>query len=104
MTRRKIIFINIENAYETPEFNGDKEEFEKFGSADWCDKNWSEIETEFKNVKTLEEFKAASIRAQEYYHSSIAGQSILPVVSVTGKFGKGMELREIAENILIEEY
>ena len=80
MTRRTISFIDSAGqSFETPEFNGDKEELEKMGSADWCDKNWPEIESEFLNVKTLDDFRAASSRAQGFYHSSIAGQSVLPI-------------------------
>ena len=106
MTRRKIVFIDSTGSYETPEFNGDKKELERFGSADWCDKNWPEIEAEFLNVKTLDEFKAVSNRVQMYYHSSIAGQAVLPVIPVPegSKFKTGTELQEIVENVLKEEY
>ena len=105
MTRRTISFIDSAGqSYKTPEFNGDKEEFEKMGSADSCDKNWPEIESEFLNVKTLKEFSDASIKAQRFYHSSIAGQSVLPIMPATNIIRAGTELRMIADNILIDEH
>jgi hypothetical protein len=104
MTRRIIVFVDNGKAYQTPEFNGDKAEFEQFGSTDHCDKNWEEIEAEFLAVKTLDQFREASNKVQGYYHSSIAGQSILPIVSVSGEFTTGIQIREIKENLLIEEH
>jgi hypothetical protein len=102
MTRRTLIFIDeAGQSFITPEFNGDKEEFEQFGSADSCDKKWVEIEAGFQNVKTLEEFKAANAIAQRYYHSSIAGQSILPVVKTDTAIP--VDVRKINENVLIKE-
>lgn len=81
MTRREIYFYdkNSLKLYVTPEFNGDKEEFDLFKKhGDSCDKNWDEIIKEFENVKTLDEFKIASNKAQSYYHSFL-GDSILPI-------------------------
>jgi hypothetical protein len=104
MTRRVIVFIDKGKAYQTSEFNGDKAELEQFGSADHCDKNWEEIETEFRMVETLDQFVETNGRAQGYYHSCIANdQIILPVVCVSGEFVTGTHIREIKENLLIEE-
>jgi hypothetical protein len=84
MTRRLIIFQNKETGlfYSTPEFNGDKAEMEFFHSQDLCEKNWPEIIQEFKNIKTLQEFRMACDRAQGYYHS-IFGNMVLPIVQLT---------------------
>jgi len=84
MTRRKVLFRDVESGdcFLTPEFNGDKLEMSWTKSDDSCDKNWEDIFEEFKNVKTLEEFKKVSARAQEYYHSSLPGQKILPVENI----------------------
>lgn len=81
MTRREIYFFDKESnkLYVTPEFNGDKEEFALFRKhGDSCDKNWNEIIKEFENIKTLEDFKVASDKAQSYYHSFLGG-NILPI-------------------------
>jgi hypothetical protein len=80
MTRRYIVFYDEESGYyySTPEFNGDKSEMEAFSSRDSCDKDWPEIVLEFKEVDTLQKFKAASEKAQGYYHSFI-GDYALPV-------------------------
>lgn len=84
MTRREIYFYDSDTKklYVTPEFNGDKEEFALFNKhGDSCDKNWDEIIKEFENVKTLDDFKVASDKAQGYYHSFL-GDSILPIKEV----------------------
>jgi hypothetical protein len=80
MTRRYIVFYDEESGYyySTPEFNGDKSETEAFGSQDSCDKDWPDIVLDFKGVKSLNEFKAASERAQGYYHSFL-GDYTFPV-------------------------
>lgn len=81
MTRRRVYFYDYKQnkLYSTPEFNGDKEEFVKFSKhEDSCDKNFDEILEEFEGVKTLEEFKNASNKAQSYYHSFL-GDEILPI-------------------------
>ncbi|GHT87220.1 hypothetical protein FACS1894137_14110 [Spirochaetia bacterium] len=83
MTRRTIIFLDeFGNVYITPEFNGDKTEFEKFGSSDSCDKDWAEIEAVFWGVNTLEQFRAASEKAQGFYHSNFSDKQILPIFPV----------------------
>jgi hypothetical protein len=88
MTRRRLIFQDPKDRlyYLTPEFNGDKEELERMGSADSCDKNWSDIAKEFQDVMSLVDFNHASIRAQLFYHSSIAVEGgYLPLVSMEFK-------------------
>ncbi len=81
MTRRRVYFYDQKQnkLYSTPEFNGDKEEFVEFRKAeDSCDKNFNEILREFEGVKTFEEFKKASNKAQSYYHSFL-GDTVLPI-------------------------
>jgi hypothetical protein len=80
MVRRYLVFYDNETGYyySTPEFNGDKSEMEAFGSRDSCDKDWPDIVLEFEGVKNLKDFKAASERAQGYYHSFL-GDYTLPV-------------------------
>ena len=94
MTRRIVVFTDAETGktYKSPEFNGDKSEFDLFhGNAkhrDTCDADWGEIfKAEFEKVKTLGEFREASDRAQMYYHSFL-GVEIQPVEEYTaaGKF------------------
>lgn len=82
MTRRKIYFFDskTKKLYATPEFNGDKNEFEFFRKrGDSCDKNFDEILKEFNNIRRLEEFANASNKAQSYYHSGFGKDSILPI-------------------------
>jgi len=71
LTCRKVLFRDVKsgNCYLTPEFVGDKSELSQFKDGDSCDKDWDEIFTEFKNVKTLDEFKKVSEQAQGYYRS-----------------------------------
>jgi len=71
MTRRRVIFTEPYSGkrYVTPEFNGDKEEFEQFGSKDSCTATWDEIMVYFNNVSNLQQFKAANYLAQGYYSS-----------------------------------
>jgi hypothetical protein len=80
MTRRHLIFYDEETRYyySTPEFNGDKSEFEAFVCLDLCDKDWPDIVREFDDVDGLEKFKAASVKAQIHYHSFL-GDYTLPV-------------------------
>jgi hypothetical protein len=81
MTRRYLVFYDGETGcyYSTPEFNGDKTEMETFGSQDSCGKDWPDITLEFEGVDTLQKFKAASDKAQGYYHSFL-GDYTLPVI------------------------
>lgn len=86
MIRRKIYFFDsiTKRLYSTPEFNGDKNEFDFFRKrGDSCDKNFDEILKEFDGVKSLEEFKKASDKAQSYYHSGFTEDSILPIEEIT---------------------
>jgi len=85
MTRRKVYFFDDKSnkLYSTPEFNGDKYEFDYFRKkGDYCDKNFDEIIKEFNGVKSLEDFKKASDKVQSYYHSRIVEQVILPIEEV----------------------
>ena len=74
MTRRQIYFFDPDKNtyYLSGELNGDKEEFERFGSSDTCEKTWTEIAAELSCVQTLPEFMEAVARVMRYYHSSIA--------------------------------
>jgi hypothetical protein len=83
MTRRCIVFYDDVSGYyySAPEFNGDKSEMEALDSRDSCDKDWPKIIREFDDVDTLEKFKAASIKAQSYYHSFL-GDYTFPVTYI----------------------
>jgi hypothetical protein len=88
MTRRRIIFRDktMGILYSTPEFNGDKAEFEQFYGnqqhRDSCDKDWNDILQErFAGVKTLKDFITASDAAQLDYHSFL-GVEVLPVEQI----------------------
>ena len=74
MTRRRVIFTDRESGlrYATPEFNGDKRDFERFigENGDSCTATWEEITELFRPVRTLEEFRAANEAAQQCYISS----------------------------------
>ena len=82
MTRRTIVFIDQKtgNWYATPEFNGDKEEFEWFKMGDACDASWNEILKIFDVVYTYTDFVKANVIAQSHYYSLIGESgSIWPV-------------------------
>ena len=85
MTRRTVIFTDkAGKTYATPEFNGDKSEFEyrdTVSSTDWCDENWDIILKVFDGIETLEQFTEANKKAQNYYHSFL-GSEILPVKEI----------------------
>ena len=75
MTRRKVYYFDTQTKklYSTPEFNGDKSEFNLFSKrGDSCDKDFNEILKEFENIKNLEEFKNASNK-----HKDIIIQDLL---------------------------
>lgn len=76
MTRRQIYFFDPNNNtyYLSEELNGDKEEFERFGSSDACEKTWAEIVAELSYVQTLSEFMEAVARVMRYYRSSISSE------------------------------
>jgi hypothetical protein len=84
MTRRRIAFIDpqTQQIYCTPEFNGDKSEFEKIESSDRCDKDWPDIFNLFRQVKTLDEFITANKNAQSFYHSFLDNAYPKPVETV----------------------
>ena len=84
MTRRRIAFIDTrtQQIYCTPEFNGDKTEFEKMASNDSCEKDWPDIFGLFCTVKTLDEFIAANKAAQGCYHSFLERICPEPVEAV----------------------
>ena len=89
MTRRRVIFTDSDGSYYTsPEFSGDKEEFENKDKAlgksfDGCNMNWSEIiSAYFNNVKTVADFKSANEKAQKEYISFL-GDEILPIRKIT---------------------
>lgn len=75
MTRRQIYFYNKNNDtyYVSEEFNGDKQEMERFGMGDFCDKTWQEILEELNEVRSLSDFLQAISRITGYYHSSVVG-------------------------------
>lgn len=86
MTRRKVYYFDTQTKklYSTPEFNGDKSEFNLFSKrGDSCDKDFNEILKEFENIKNLEEFKNASNKAQRYYHSRFVGTETIPIEEVS---------------------
>lgn len=104
MTRRIVAFTDPKTGktYKTPEFNGDKTEYETLmggKSADGCTADWDEIFKVFDGVTTLAQFKAASKRAQGYYHSFL-GDEVLPIeeytvagINITNdSMGKAIEL------------
>jgi hypothetical protein len=97
MTRRYLVFYDNESGfyYSTPEFNGDKSEMVAFGSRDSCDKDWPDIVIDFQGVDTLEKFRAASDKAQGYYHSFL-GDYTFPV-TYTGFVHEGA--KEIKHNL-----
>ena len=80
MTRRRIVFTEQETGdiYTTPEFNSDKADFKNIlpGSRDSCDKEWHEILNEFKDIKTLKEFRQANEKAQSFYHSFLGDERL----------------------------
>lgn len=79
MTRRRILFIDTNGKqYLTEEYNGDKSELASFHSADSCDKDWEDIEMEFRLCKTLDEFQTTDKRAQSYYHSNLGPNEYIP--------------------------
>jgi len=90
MTRRRVIFTDRESGhrYATPEFNGDKQDFERFigENGDSCTATWEEITELFRPVRTLEEFRAANEAAPRCYISSF-GTEILPVEQLSDDAG-----------------
>ena len=89
MTRRRVVFTDKTTGkrYMSPEFNGDKHDFETLMPVNKssCDKNWNEImDAHFSNINTLTQFITANENAQKEYRQFINGQymgevEILPV-------------------------
>ena len=71
MTRRRVVFTDPASGrrYVTPEFNGDKIEFEENHMGDACTATWDEIMVYFNAVSNLQQFKAANYLAQGHYIS-----------------------------------
>lgn len=82
MTRRVVIFQGKDGWFVTPEFNGDKSEFEHFCLGDTCDENWTTIAARFSRAKTLQEFREANMWAQGLYHSRFGQSNPEPVVQL----------------------
>lgn len=74
MTRRRIIFRPDGEIgfFISPEINGDRDEFQKMGSADACDLAWHEIKNLFCGVQVYDDFKQACDVMQRCFHSSVA--------------------------------
>lgn len=74
MTRRQIYFYIPERGtyYVSDEINGDKEEMERIGSSDSCEKNWPEILDGLKNVSGPDGFLRALAAINGLYHSFLA--------------------------------
>jgi len=96
MTSITIIFKDKATGkiYASPEFNGDKMEFEMLKLDGKCDADWSDILKEFSGVKTIQEFKEATIRAQKHYapfrifneltkEMTKLGSEMLPIYEIT---------------------
>jgi hypothetical protein len=85
MTRRNIIFKDNSTGklYMTPEYNGDKTEFERIQSMDSCSLDWDEIMARnFNSITTLQDFRRANIIAQRHYNSfldDVVGRCPLPI-------------------------
>lgn len=76
MTRRRVCFVTQKGIrYVSPEYNGDKEEFELFGMKDTCEKNWSEIMNVFNAVKTFPDFVKALVTVASYYKSQFGSET-----------------------------
>lgn len=75
MTRRKIIFHNdVSGSWiVSEEFNGDKSELERIGSADSCDADWSDFMEAMSEVRDLIGFLDGLTMIWKSYHSSLPG-------------------------------
>ena len=106
MTRRRIVFTDPTSGrrYVTPEFNGDKAEFEKHGLGDICTIIWNETLAMFNAVSTLDEFKAANEQAQGYYISSLAPDAPSePVIEIAAGIPLPGEIKNCDELIYLAE-
>ena len=90
MTRRQIYFFDPDKNtyYLSGELNGDKEEFERFGSSDTCEKTWAEIAAELSIPVLRKDF---TIDEYMIYETKILGGSaILLICSILS----GEQIRE----------
>jgi len=104
MTRRRVVFTDpvTGRRYVTPEFNGDKAEFEQNSMRDTCTADWDQIMAMFKTASTLDEFKAANYQAQGYYISSIAPDAPPePVIEINAGILLPDEIRNCDELIYL---
>jgi len=85
MQRRRIIFKDGSgNLFATPEFNGDKKEFEFFKMGDICLSNWKDTLKHFEGITTIKEFREANKQAQSYYISNLCPDSnvTIPITEI----------------------
>lgn len=73
MTRRQVYFWDKSTGkfYVSPEFNGDKSELLKVGSADSCDKDWEDFMYDLRHTSSLFDFMRVIHMIYGSYHSSI---------------------------------
>lgn len=72
MTRRNFVFKCEDGRYAvSPEFNGDKEEFEHFRSSDECDITFEHMKEIMSHVFSLQDFILGVKTIEEAYHSCI---------------------------------
>lgn len=77
MTRRKIVFNNLDGRYlVSEEYNGDKEEMERFGLAA-CDHTWAEFMEAMNSVRTMPDFLKMISQIAASYHAVVNG-TVLP--------------------------
>ena len=86
MTRRIITFYDhkTQKLYKSPEFNGDRFEFQTLGQLDSCLMKWKEIEALFSNTTDEESFNAASMKAQNQYISHFTDTVCLSPIKEIG--------------------
>ena len=80
MTRRRIMFKPSGGIgfWLTPEINGDRDEFQRIGSADSCDLTWPELKNLFCGVQSYDDFRRACDALQRSFHSSVGSADIEP--------------------------
>lgn len=80
MTRRILLYRDEQGIlWHTPEFNGDRREFQAFGSRDSCDADWPETLKLFEGTASLQDLHKASRAASKLYHSQFGKEHALPV-------------------------
>lgn len=85
MQRRRIIFKDGSgNLFTTPEFNGDKKEFEFFKMRDTCLSDWQDTLKHFEGITTIKEFRKVNKQAQSYYISNFCPDTtvIIPITQI----------------------